>query len=438
MNAKKPTWLSRIAWRLTLLGSRRGGGGGAPDPRLAWSHLLEAIIEHLPAMVFVKDAEKLRFVLFSSRDVTERVELQKQYLQAQKMEAVGNLAGGVAHDFNNLLSVIALNAALLLEDLDQADPHRADVMAIVAAAQSAGNLTNQLLAFSRHQVLKPVLLDVAAAVREMIPLIRRIVGEDVMLVTTLHDMPYAAHVFVDRGQLEQVFVNLSFNARQAMAMGGKLTIGVSAGADEVRIEVADTGVGMTEEARARVFEPFFTTKPTGTGLGLATVYGIVTRSQGRITVESAPGEGTVFRIFLPRAEGSVEPARATTDEVPRARPGETVLVVDDQPQVRAAVGKLLSRLGYQVLVATNGEEGLSIILGSGRIDLVLTDIVMPQMRGTELADHVEAVRPGLPLVFMTGYADSEKGIEFTPAMHVLIKPLELGSLARALRGAIDS
>jgi CheY-like chemotaxis protein len=134
----------------------------------------------------------------------------------------------------------------------------------------------------------------------------------------------------------------------------------------------------------------------------------------------------------------VEPARATTDEVPRARPGETVLVVDDQPQVRAAVGKLLSRLGYQVLVATNGEEGLSIILGSGRIDLVLTDIVMPQMRGTELADHVEAVRPGLPLVFMTGYADSEKGIEFTPAMHVLIKPLELGSLARALRGAIDS
>jgi PAS domain S-box-containing protein len=377
-------------------------------------------------------------VVLNTRDITDRVELQNRYLQAQRMEAVGNLAGGVAHDFNNLLTVIALNAALLLDELDEADPRRADVLPIVAAAKSAGGLTQQLLAFSRRQVLHPVLIDVATAVRAMEPLVRRVIGEDVVLATVLPDEPHAAEVFCDRGQFDQVILNLSVNARQAMPRGGTLTISVSAHADEVTIEVADTGEGMSEETRARVFEPFFTTKPTGTGLGLATVFGVVTQSQGHITVESEPGAGTVFRISLPRAEEAGAPPEGPGPEAPRARPGETVLVVDDEAQIRAVVRKLLSRLGYAVLEAPNGAEGLDVARGPDRIDLVLTDMVMPHMRGSELAEHIKEVRPGLPVIFMTGYADSEKGIELAPAMRLLTKPFALDPLAHAVRDAIDS
>ncbi|GMV03914.1 MAG: hypothetical protein AMXMBFR53_01960 [Gemmatimonadota bacterium] len=376
-------------------------------------------------------------VVVNSRDITERVDLQNRYLHAQRMEALGNLAGGVAHDFNNLLSVIMLSASVLLEDMSDSDPTRPDVSAIATAAESAAALTRQLLAFSRRQVLQPGLVDLSLAVRELEPLIRRILGEDVVLETALHDGVPAPHVFFDRGQLEQVLVNLSVNARHAMPTGGTLTIRVRVDADEVHLEVADDGVGMSEETRARAFEPFFTTKATGTGLGLATVYGIVQQSKGRITLDSEPGEGTVFRICLPRAEGGVSRARPTTEDIPRALPGETILVVDDRTDVRAALRRLLSRIGYEVLLAIDGEDGMQVVTGSHRVDLVLADVVMPRMRGTELAFRVQEVRPGLPVILMTGYTDSEKGIELPRTATVLTKPLALGPLARSLRQAID-
>jgi PAS domain S-box-containing protein len=376
-------------------------------------------------------------IVINSRDITDQLRLQERFLRAQKMEAVGNLAGGLAHDFNNLLSVVGINAALLLDALDRTDPRRAEVQEIVYATRSGSALTRQLLAFSRRRVQQPEILDVVDAVREMEPLVRRVIGEDIELQTS-YPARHGARVLADQGQLEQVILNLCVNARDAMPGGGAISIGVAVEAHEVVMEVADTGLGMSEETRARVFEPFFTTKPTGTGLGLATVYGIVEQNGGRISVESEAGLGTVFRIALPRAPEHVPPvAPATTAVAPAGRPGEVILLAEDQAHVRLATRKLLERLGYLVVEAASGAEAIKAASGMGRLDLLLTDMVMPQMRGTTLAERVRALRPDVPIVYMTGYSDDVGEAALGQQKRVLNKPFTYAALAQAVRAALD-
>jgi PAS domain S-box-containing protein len=376
-------------------------------------------------------------IILNSRDITDQVQLQEQYLQAQKMDVVGQLAGGIAHDFNNLLSVIAINAALLLDDLGR-EEGRGEVQEILGAAQTGAALTRQLLAFSRRQVFQPVPLDIGDVVRRMETLLRRTIGEDVALELRIEGGPDVATVLADRGQMEQVLLNLCVNARDAMPTGGTITITVSAIEDQVVLEAADTGVGMSEETRARVFEPFFTTKRTGTGLGLATVYGIVQRSGGRISVHSAPGKGTRFRIALPRFAGAPTGAGSPAPrETPRGQAGETVLLVEDEPRVRVATRRLLASLGYAVLEAQDGEAALALAAGTARIDLVLTDMVMPKLVGPKLAELVLALRPDVPIVFMTGYSDTPEGTDLPRGSRVLTKPFTVHELATTLREVID-
>jgi PAS domain S-box-containing protein len=377
-------------------------------------------------------------IVVNSRDITEQVRLQEQYLRAQKMEAVGNLAGGVAHDFNNLLSVIAINAALLLDDLGQGEG-RTEVQEILSAAQNGAALTRQLLAFSRRQVFQPVPFDLRTVVRSMEPLLRRTIGENVALEVELAGGAEGATVLADRGQLEQVLLNLCVNARDAMPGGGTITIAVSVAGDHVVLDVADTGVGMPEETRARVFEPFFTTKATGTGLGLATVYGIVQRSGGRIAVQSAVGEGTRFQIELPRLRTATEERPPTpTLAPPPARQSETVLLVEDEPRVRLATRRLLTTLGYTVLEAEDGAAALELATGTLHFDVLLTDMVMPKLAGPRLAELVLALRPSVPVVFVTGYSDTPEGTDLPPKTRVLTKPYTVHQLAQTIREAIDA
>src|SRR6185295_12473250 len=326
------------------------------------------------------------------RDVTEQRRLQTQLVQSQKMEAVGRLAGGIAHDFNNLLTVITTSCDLLLEDLDAKDPKREDVDQVRKAADGAAALTRQLLAFSRQQVLTPQVVNLGDVVYGVEKMLRRVIGEDVDLVTVLG--PDAGAVKADVGQLEQVLMNLAVNARDAMPTGGKLTIetaNVEHDPDYAReqeaapvsrfvmLAVSDTGTGMDEATKARIFEPFFTTKELGkgTGLGLATVYGIVKQSGGFIWVYSEPGLGTTFKIYLPQA---TEEAFALGDsQVPLDVPGgfETILLAEDEPSVRRMVCRALRGGGYRVLEAINGSEELIVSRGfQEQIDLLLTDVVM--------------------------------------------------------------
>jgi PAS domain S-box-containing protein len=344
-----------------------------------------------------------------ARDLIEYKKLERQFQQAQKMEAVGRLAGGIAHDFNNLLTVITSYADLLLEDFSPEDARREDMKEIQKAAVSAAGLTRQLLAFSRQQVLEPRVLDVNDVVASADSLLKRLLGEDIDLVTML--APEVGAVMADRGQLEQVIVNLAVNARDAMPDGGKLTIETTdAEMDEayarthppaqpgqfVMLAVSDTGVGMDDQTLGRIFEPFFTTKEVGkgTGLGLATVYGVVKQSGGFIWVYSEPGQGTTFKIYLPRVE---QPAEAVA---PPAAPGkslqgtETVLLVEDADPIRAVARKVLDRLGYTVLEAPNGEVALQVATRhQGPIHLLLTDVIMPELGGRRLADQLIALRP---------------------------------------------
>ncbi|HEX4602218.1 MAG TPA: response regulator [Gemmatimonadales bacterium] len=387
------------------------------------------------------------------RDVTEQRRLEGQLLQAQKMEAVGRLAGGVAHDFNNLLTVILSYSDLLLEDLPAEAPDRDDVQEIRKAAIAASSLTRQLLAFSRQQVLEPRVLDVNAVVAGTEKLLTRLLGEDVHLTTTLaQDL---GTVKVDPGQLEQIIMNLAVNARDAMPRGGRLTIETgNVEMDEVYVRghplaqpgryvmlaVSDTGVGMDAVTQARIFEPFFTTKEVGkgTGLGLATVYGIVKQSGGSIWVYSEPGHGTSFKIYLPRVDGPAEPAPAALPQVVDG--SETVLVVEDVAAVRVVAREMLERHGYTVLEAADGAMALGLAEKHyGEIQLLLTDVVMPDVSGRELADRLVALRPQLKVLFMSGYTDDaivrhgvlQEGIAY------LQKPFTRDSLARKVRKVLD-
>ena len=398
-----------------------------------------------------------------SRDITERkqaeeekLSLQEQLRQSQKMEAIGQLAGGVAHDFNNLLTVIKGYSQLSLLDLKENDPLRGNIQEIEKATQRATDLTRQLLAFSRRQILDLKVLDLNVLLTDLDKMLRRIIGEDIQLVTLLSED--LGKVKIDPSQIEQVIFNLAVNARDAMPSGGKLTIETAnVELDEeyahahisvisghyVRLSVSDTGVGMSQEVKERVFEPFFTTKEKGkgTGLGLSMVYGIVKQSSGNIWVYSEPGHGTTFKIYLPRTEEEVDTLHEREEKDFFPGGSETVLLVEDDELVRDLANRLLKQQGYRVLDAANGEEALRVAKEHDRetIHLLLADIVMPQMGGKALADQLKILRPNVKVLYTSGYADNaivHLGV-LDPGTHFLQKPFSLKTLSHKVREVLD-
>jgi nitrogen-specific signal transduction histidine kinase/CheY-like chemotaxis protein len=398
-----------------------------------------------------------KYVLVA-RDVTEEKQLRDQLRHSQKLEAIGTLAGGVAHDFRNLLTAMKANAEFCLEGLPSEHPVRDDIHEILHAIARAVDLTRQLLAFGRRQVLNPQVLDINGVVAGVEKMLRRVIGEHVELRTS----PGQAlpHVRVDRGQLEQVLVNLAVNARDAMPSGGRLQISTHvvrltdaearrraapAAGDYVTISVTDTGVGIDAQTLPRIFEPFFTTKPQGkgTGLGLSTVYGIVQQSRGFVTVRSAPDEGATFDIHLPaEAEGRVVAvtSRRAPTPVRTGRSDETILVVEDEEQVRAALRRQLAAEGYSVLTAADGRAAATVIEQfPGRIDVLVSDVVMPHVSGPELARLFRTRQRDGAVVLMSGYSDeavARRG-HLVPAAAFVQKPYDFPELARLLRRLLD-
>jgi two-component system cell cycle sensor histidine kinase/response regulator CckA len=389
------------------------------------------------------------------RDMTERRTLEDQFRQAQKMEAVGRLAGGVAHDFNNLLTVILSYADMLIEGLAAQDPRADDLGEIRKAAVTAGSLTRQLLAFSRQQVIEPRLLDLNEVVASSEKMLRRLIGEDVDVKTELSST--ALTVMIDAGQLEQVMMNLAVNARDAMPSGGRLTLetdAVTLDAEYARdhwpahagtfamLAVSDTGSGMDEQTRSHIFEPFFTTKAVGkgTGLGLATVYGIVKQSNGFIWVYSEIDHGTSFKIYLPLLDQAPEQYASKSESRAPGIGTETILLAEDAEAVRGAARQILERHGYKVLEAPNGTVALSTAENAPKIDLLLTDVVMPEMSGRELAAQFAKLKPAAKVLFMSGYTDDaiiRHGV-LRPGTAYLQKPFSPETLARKVREVLDS
>ncbi len=390
-------------------------------------------------------------------DISERLRLEQQLRQSQKMEAIGQLAGGVAHDFNNLLTIIQGYSSMSLDGLDPADPLREPIEEIERAAVSAAALTRQLLAFSRRQVVRPQVLNINSTIRQVEKMLRRVIGEDVDLILATGENLDA--IRADPGSIEQILMNLAVNARDAMPNGGKLILETAnlwldkdyAGAHlavktgpHAMLAVTDTGTGMTEEVRTRLFEPFFTTKPQGqgTGLGLATVYGIVQQMEGSIWVYSELGKGTTFKILFPSVETG---ERAEVPPMPeRAAHGEGgILLVEDEPAVRKFVRSMLEKQGYRVIEAADADDALNIVRDSAAVfDLLLTDVIMPRMNGPDLAERVTALRPGAKVLYMSGYTDRAVRLQdrlggeanfiqkpFTPAA--------LGQKLRELMGAAN-
>jgi signal transduction histidine kinase/ActR/RegA family two-component response regulator len=388
------------------------------------------------------------------QDRTERRRVEAQLIQSQKMEAIGNLAGGIAHDFNNLLTGIIGYITFAQRRLPPASPVRADVDEVERAARRAAALTSQLLSYARRQMVVPTVVDLNTSVSAMEPMLRRLLGEDVEVVTDLD--PDVWPVRVDPGQLEQVLLNLAANARDAMPDGG--TVRVRTGnrvltPPEVRsqpemvpgeyasLSVSDTGVGMTDEVQSRIFEPFFTTKPpgAGTGLGLAMCYGIAKQADGHIMVESAPGQGTRMTLLLPRVPAALSPAVPSAAELPRGT--ETILVTEDDAVVRMLTARTLRELGYTVLEADSAAAGrICSEQHAGPIHLLLTDVVMPGGGGRELAESLVAARPDLRVIFMSGYTGAvviRRGVT-EESVRFLAKPFSPATLALAIRRALES
>lgn len=385
------------------------------------------------------------------QDLTERKRLEEQLRHSQKMEAIGRLAGGIAHDFNNIITVISTYGGLLNERLPADDFNREAVRAVLDAAERATRLTRQILAFGRRQMLQPTLVDLNRVVCEAEPLLTRLLMNGSRLVLSPASRPCT--VKIDRDQLEQVLINLAVNARDAMPEGGELTIGVRiVEAEEiagpqveerragpyVELSVSDTGMGIDDETKNRIFEPFFTTKPAGkgTGLGLAVVYGIVRQSDGDIEVDSRVGGGTTFRVRLPYAHGSPEVARS--EPPPRLSGLGTVLLVDDEEPIRTAVCAVLEEAGYEVITAGGGHEARGIIECDERIDVLLTDLVMPGCDGRETAAMVRSIRPRLPIIIMSGRHDQLAKLPAGIADAALEKPFTAADLSEAVRRALSA
>jgi signal transduction histidine kinase/CheY-like chemotaxis protein len=427
--------------------------------------MLQALAEH--ASLALTDARMIEAMRTAEREkdamladllagIEQRAQLEDQLRQAQKMDAVGQLAGGIAHDFNNLLMVILGYSTFVAEELGERDPLADSVREISGAAERAAALTRQLLAFSRKEVVRPQTIDLNQAVPDLLNLLRRMLRESIEFELELAPGVWSTNI--DRSQLEQVIVNLAVNAGDAMPGGGTLRVttenrtlaeedarlrtGLAPG-NYVVLSVSDTGEGMVPEIAARAFEPFYTTKPrgSGTGLGLATVYGIVTQAGGDIDLCSEPGRGTTATVYLPAAAEAIEQTPATCRPGPSAPCAGTVLVVEDEDTVRTLVQRILERNGYRVLAAGSGMEALqTAALHDGEIEVVLTDVVMPGMSGRDFADQVTAATPGLKIVFMSGYPDevaADLGV-LGPETNYLQKPFTEAGVLAALHRALGT
>ena len=419
----------------------------ARDGRILWfrdeANLLEAPDGSIPLM---------QGVLY---DITEYKRLEDQLRQAQKMEAVGQLAGGVAHDFNNLLMVIQAHADRILGQLPQTNSCYADAVEIHNATTRAASLTSQLLAFSRKQILQPKVLDLGAVLTEVGKMLERLLGATITLRLEIH--PEIGKIKVDRGQLEQAILNLAVNARDAMPAGGTLAIQARnvhfsetqvwrhsslPPGSYVVLTISDTGVGIDPDAQSRIFEPFFTTKAPGkgTGLGLSMVYGVVKQSDGAITVESVLGRGTTFKVFLPKCDEEAASGQSAPAQPEKSTGSETILLVEDQAPIREVISAYLMRLGYNVLTAPDGEAALSIAATQQKsIDLVVTDLLMPNMGGLELATRMKELHPETRVLFMSGYPDEaircQEGL--TEDVEIMQKPFSMKSLAAKARSILD-
>lgn len=433
--------------------ARRSGVGSRVEYRVCdkagdW-HVLESTASA------VRNADgKVEKLVIVNRDITERKQLEQQLILSQKLEAIGRLSGGVAHDFNNILGVIIGYAEALQQEAGSESQNEA-VEEILKAGHRAASLTQQLLAFSRKQVLEPKILDLNAVVADVDKMLRRLIGEDIDLkVTASADL---GTVKADRGQIEQVLMNLAVNARDAMPRGGQLrleTSNIELRAQDLKdrkyvipgqyvmLQVIDAGCGMSAEVQARIFEPFFTTKETGkgTGLGLATVYGVIKQSGGYIWVESEQGRGATFKIFLPRAEGAAVEVPQSVAPKTEAHGPRTILIAEDEPSLRKLTAKALKGLGHSVMEAPNAAEAVEIANGfHGTIDLLLTDVVMPGMSGRELAQSLATSRPGMKVVYMSGYTDgalADHGV-LQGGISMLRKPFTHAQLTRCLEDTFE-
>jgi PAS domain S-box-containing protein len=448
-----------------------------PDPEAFRRRVLELsssteeqafeVLEFNDGRVFDRFTQPIRVAgkpvarIWVFRDVTmqrqaerERSKLEEQLRQSQRMEAIGKLAGGVAHDFNNLLMAIIGYSEVLTQRLYVGDPIWNDVSEIVNAAERAADLTRQLLAFSRKQVMQPKVLDLNQVVANLEKMLRRLIGAHIELVTVCGAT--VGHVKADPGQIEQVVLNLVVNARDAMPRGGKLIVQTSnvvldsdrsrrlldvAPGDYVALSVQDTGIGIDEEIRQHIFEPFFTTKELGkgTGLGLSTVYGVVKQSGGHLQVESEPGKGTTFTIYLPRVEPEPQPVHASPTHSTEPG-GEVLLLVEDEALVRRPLAEMLTVEGYEVLSASNGPEALELSKSrAGPIDVLITDVVLPGMNGSALAERICSARPETRVLFISGYIDEVtfRQSVLGPRSAFLQKPFKAAAVSRKVRELLE-